>query len=315
MSINNTSTEALPQKPALGAALMVGAMVVLPMMDSTVKLLMESLPFPQVVFLRYIAMTLIILPIILFLYKKEEILRVERPVMQVVRGALMFAATFLFFGAINAMPLADAVALAFVAPMLTTVLSALFLKEQVGIRRYAAVFIGFIGVLIIIRPGTETFSVPAMMALGCSLAMGFFNIVTRSIASSSPPLISLFYTGVTGSIMGAFVAPFFWEPMVASHFGLAAVIGTLGMFGHGLLIMSFRYGEASFVAPFIYFEMITATVLGYLVFGDFPDQWVWVGVSILVISGIYTNYRERSHKLPVSPPKHPAPLDDQDRSV
>ncbi len=279
--------------PLLGAGLMIVATIFISMMDATVKFVMDDLPFAQVAFLRYAMMTLFLFPLIFATGKGRDIVQVKKPVAQILRGLLMFLSTFLFFGAIEFMPLADAVALSFVSPMLTTVLSGLFLKEQIGLRRYLAVFVGFIGVLIIVRPGTESFSLPTLMALGSGLSLAFFNILTRSVATEAPPLVALFYAGMTGSVIGVVFAQTVWVPVSSADYGLLALIGFLGMSGHGLLIMSFRYGEASFVAPFIYFEIVAATVFGYLLFGDFPALLVWVGVAIIVSSGFYIGWRER----------------------
>lgn len=292
MAIGETQTRT-KQTPLLGAGLMIVAVVFISLMDATVKFVMDDLPFAQVAFLRYAIMTLFLVPLILLTGKGRDIVQVKKPIAQILRGLLMFLSAFLFFGAIEFMPLADAVALSFISPMLTTVLSGLFLKEQIGLRRYLAVFVGFIGVLIIVRPGTESFSLPALMALGAGLSLAFFNILTRSVATEAPPLVALFYAGITGSVIGAVFAQAVWVPVSSADYGLLALIGFLGTSGHGLLILSFRYGEASFVAPFMYFEIVTATVFGYLIFGDFPALLVWVGVAIIVLSGLYTGWRER----------------------
>ena len=292
MAIGKTQTRT-KQIPLLGAGLMIVAVVFISLMDATVKFVMDDLPFAQVAFLRYAMMTLFLVPLILLTGKGRDIVQVKKPIAQILRGLLMFLSAFLFFGAIEFMPLADAVALSFISPMLTTVLSGLFLKEQIGLRRYLAVFVGFIGVLIIVRPGTESFSLPALMAVGAGLLLAFFNILTRSVATEAPPLVALFYAGITGSVIGAVFAQAVWVPVSSADYGLLALIGFLGTSGHGLLILSFRYGEASFVAPFMYFEIVTATVFGYLIFGDFPALLVWVGVAIIVLSGLYTGWRER----------------------
>lgn len=292
MAISKTQTQT-KQTPLLGAGLMIVAVVFISLMDAMVKFVMDDLPFAQVAFLRYAMMTLFLVPLILLTGKGRDIVQVKKPIAQILRGLLMFLSAFLFFGAIEFMPLADAVALSFISPMLTTVLSGLFLKEQIGLRRYLAVFVGFIGVLIIVRPGTESFSLPALMALGAGLSLAFFNILTRSVATEAPPLVALFYAGITGSVIGAVFAQAVWVPVSSADYGLLALIGFLGTSGHGLLILSFRYGEASFVAPFMYFEIVTATVFGYLIFGDFPALLVWVGVAIIVLSGLYTGWRER----------------------
>lgn len=292
MAIGETQTRT-KQTPLLGAGLMIVAVVFISLMDATVKFVMDDLPFAQVAFLRYAMMTLFLVPLILLTGKGRDIVQVKKPIAQILRGLLMFLSAFLFFGAIEFMPLADAVALSFISPMLTTVLSGLFLKEQIGLRRYLAVFVGFIGVLIIVRPGTESFSLPALMAVGAGLSLAFFNILTRSVATEAPPLVALFYAGITGSVIGVVFAQAVWVPVSSADYGLIALIGFLGTSGHGLLILSFRYGEASFVAPFMYFEIVTATVFGYLIFGDFPALLVWVGVAIIVLSGLYTGWRER----------------------
>ena len=188
--------------------------------------------------------------------------------------------------------MAKALTLAFVAPLITTALSPFFLKENVGIRRWSAVLIGFIGSLIVIRPGFLEFNLATIAALGTGCFYGIYLIITRKLHSTDSPLLTLLLTGVVGVIIGSFFVPIVWINPTSTQWLWLSVMGIFACLGHILLIYSLRYADASKLAPFGYFEIIPNVILGYYVFKDFPDIWTFIGLGIIATSGIYIFRRE-----------------------
>jgi drug/metabolite transporter (DMT)-like permease len=213
--------------------------------------------------------------------------------LQIVRSVLVLLATACMFFALGYMPLADAVAITFVAPLLIVALSAVLLKEVVGPRRWGAVIVGFIGVMVIIRPGAGTFQIAALLPLTAALFYAIFQIITRIISHRSDPLNMLFYTAVTGAVVMTAIVPFSWQTPSYDQWLMLVAIGLLGGLGHYALIRAYERSETSLVAPFAYTEIIWATLLGFMVFGDFPDIYTFLGTVIIITSGVYILQRER----------------------
>tara|TARA_B100001559_G_scaffold264737_1_gene230663 strand:- start:101 stop:679 length:579 start_codon:yes stop_codon:yes gene_type:complete len=192
--------------------------------------------------------------------------------------------------------MAKALTLAFVAPLITTALSPFLLNEKVGIRRWLAVIIGFVGSMIVIRPGYIDFNLATLAALGTGFFYGIYLIVTRKLHNSDSPLLTLLLTGVVGATFATFFVPFVWVSLSINQWFLLALMGVFACLGHFFLILSLRYADASKLAPFGYFEIITNVILGYYFFSDFPDFFTWLGLFIIVSSGIYISFREQSSK-------------------
>ena len=189
--------------------------------------------------------------------------------------------------------MAKALTLAFVAPLITTALSPIFLGEKVGFRRWSAVIIGFVGSLIVIRPGFIEFNLATVAALGTGFFYGIYLVITRKLHTSDSPLLTLLLTGVVGAIIGSFIVPVVWINPTFNQWSLLALMGIFACLGHLFLILSLKYADASKLAPFGYFEIVTNVMLGYYFFGDFPNYWTWTGLAIIVCSGIYISIRER----------------------
>ena len=192
--------------------------------------------------------------------------------------------------------MAKALTLAFVAPLVTTALSPVLLGEKVGIRRWSAVVVGFLGSLIVIRPGFLEFNLATAAALGTGCLYGIYLIITRKLRSTDNPLLTLLITGVVGAIIASFFVPIVWTNPTAMQWLWLSIMGIFACVGHILLIYSLRYADASKLAPFGYFEIITNIILGYYVFKDFPDHWTFLGLFIIVCSGIYIFRRELNLK-------------------
>lgn len=281
--------------PATGIALMVAAMMIVPFMDAIAKELSGRYAVTQLVWARFFFHFIFLTPIVLYRYGVDA-LRPRQPLLQVVRGGFLLAATILFFAAIAAMPIADALALLFVSPMIVTALSPVLLGETVGVRRWSAVIVGFLGALIILRPGLGIAQAASILALGAGCAFACYTLATRKLSGSAPPLVTLAYTAVLGAgLMSLAVIPYWRTPSV-TDLALMAAIGAIAASGHFLLIRAFDYAPASLLAPYSYSEIVVATVIGYAWFGDFPDGWTWTGIAVIVASGIYISWRERQTK-------------------
>lgn len=272
--------------------LMLAAMAVVPLMDGVAKHLSATFPVLQVVWARYFFHLLILLPAVLWRHGAGALL-LHNPWLQIVRGGFLLGSTILFFAAISIMPIADALALVFVAPLVVTALSPLVLGERVGVRRWAAVCVGFAGVLVIVRPGLATFHPGMLLALGAGSVYAFYSLATRKLSGSAPPLVTLAYTALLGALLMSAAVPAVWKTPEGTDFAWMALMGALAAGGHFLIIKAFEHAEASLLAPLGYSEMVMATVVGYVAFGDFPDPWTWIGVAIVIASGVYVSIRER----------------------
>ena len=267
------------------------AWAVLPFMDTIAKYLSADLSFFQITWARYFFTVFWTLPFMFFFFKKN-LTWSENPKLQILRGLTLFAANICFFYSISIISMAKALTLAFVAPLITTALSPFFLKENVGIRRWSAVLIGFIGSLIVIRPGFLEFNLATIAALGTGCFYGIYLVITRKLHSTDSPLLTLLLTGVVGVIIASFFVPIVWINPTSIQWLWLSVMGIFACLGHILLIYSLKYADASKLAPFGYFEIIPNVILGYYVFKDFPDIWTFTGLCIIAASGIYIFRRE-----------------------
>ena len=262
-------------------------------MDTIAKYLSSDLSFFQITWARYFFTVFFTLPFMFFFFKKN-LTWTTQPKLQIFRGLTLFFANVLFFYSISVISMAKALTLAFVAPLITTALSPIFLGEKVGFRRWSAVIVGFIGSLIVIRPGFIDFNLASIAALGTGFFYGVYLIITRKLHSSDNPLLTLLLTGVVGAVVGSFLVPVVWINPTFNQWSLLALMGCFACLGHFFLILSLKYADASKLAPFGYFEIITNIILGYYFFMDFPDKWTFLGLFIIISSGLYIIFREGS---------------------
>jgi len=269
---------------------------VLPIMDGMAKHLSTEIHFLEVVWGRYFFMVLISFPLI-FIFLRRYLTWPHNILLQLSRSIFLFLSTVLFFYAISVISMAKALTLAFVAPIIVTILSSLLLKEKVGFHRWCAVVVGFIGALIVIQPGFIEMNFAALAGLGTGISYAFYIIATRQLTLSDNPYLTLIFTGIFGAIIISFIVPFYWTTPNLNQWLLMIVLAAVGTFGHMCLILSLNYAEASKLAPLAYFEIINNILIGYYFFGDFPNKWLWIGLFFIVSSGIYISIRENRKKL------------------
>ena len=279
-------------RPLTGILLIVAAMTLVPIMDGIAKHLSARYAVTEIVWARYFFHLLILLPLVLR-YHGRRALILKNPWLQWLRGGFVLSATALFFAAIARMPIADALALVFVSPMIVTVLSALILKEQVGPRRWLAVLVGFGGALIIIRPGIAGFDLGSLLALGAGVVYACFIVTTRKLSGSAAPLVTLTYTALVGTLIMSLLVPWYWQTPQPGDLVLMIGMGAIAAASHFMIIKAFDCATASLLAPYNYAEIVMATLVGWLWFGDFPDGWTWCGMAVIVISGFYISLREQ----------------------
>ena len=206
------------------------------------------------------------------------------------------SAVWLFCLAITDIPLADATTLIFIAPVIVSILSPLLLGESVGIRRWAAVIIGFFGILLIIQPGFQEVQFGTFAGLGSGFIFALFQISTRTLVQQETPLVTVLYTAIVGALTMNILIPEYWVTPQASDGVMLLVMAVFAACGQALLIYAFVAAPAVVVAPFFYFTIIVAKMTGYLAFGDFPNLMAWGGIAVLVYSGIYIAFREAKVK-------------------
>jgi len=267
------------------------AWMIVPVMDAFAKHLSSSMDVLQITWGRYFFTLIFTLSLMLIFYRKS-LVWTKKPFLQLIRGLIFVFSTYLFFYAISEISLPKALTLAFVAPICVTALSPFFLKEQVGIKRWLAIFLGFFGTLVVIRPGLIEFNLATFAALGCGICYGFYLIITKKLSSSDNPLLTLLLSGIVGTIIISPFLPSIWINPTSNQWILLALIGLIASVAHLLLILSLKYADASKLAPLGYTEIITNIIISYYFFNELPDNWTYLGLFIIVISGLYVSKRE-----------------------
>ncbi len=278
--------------PLKGIACMIGGSALVTANDALTKLLTGIYPVGQVIFLRG---AFIMVPIAFLVWRAGglAVLRTRNPKPHLLRVCCVMAGTILFLNAIRYLPLAEAVAIAFSGPLFTTALAPKLLGEHVGWRRWMAVLAGFVGVLIIFQPGGTVMQWASLLALSCGLTGALRDILTRRMSDSESSEAILAYTSLGVLLGGLLSAPFGWHVVTPRDWGLFALNGLVIGGAHFLLIEAFRYAEVALVAPFKYSTVVWATLYGYLLFGDVPENSTLIGAAVVVTSGLYILHRER----------------------
>lgn len=281
--------------PLLGVLLILSATSLLATHDGLSKHLTSLYPLFFVVWVRYAAQTILMLA--LFSPKMGwQLLQTKRPWLQIARGLCLIGISWLFIGGLRYIPLAEATSVMFLAPLIITVLSVIFLKERISVGQWIAVAIGLCGVLLIVRPGGALFTPAILMPLAASFCFAIYQLLTRRIASTDNPVTSNFLAGLLGTIGLAFTLPF--NAVIPAWLDLfwMFLLGALAMSGHMLLTMGLRYGSAATLAPFTYAQIIFAAIIGILFFKHNPDLWAWLGVAVIISSGLAVAWLQHQPK-------------------
>ncbi len=259
--------------------------------DATAKWLGQYYAPAQIVFLRYVFG---LVPVALLVWRSggPRALKTRRPFAHIARALLLFAALLALFTGLRGLPLAEAISIAFTAPLFVTALSGPVLGETVRPRRWAAVVTGFIGALIIVRPGTAAFQFDALYILAAAICFALSALVTRRMARTETSIAMLTYSTLVAGIASAPLMPFVWRQPAAGDLWPFVLIGMVGGTAAYLLIVAYRHAPAAVVAPFDYTALIWAGLFGWLVWREQPEPMVWLGAAIIALSGLYITYRE-----------------------
>ena len=283
-----------------GMLLMVAGMAILPMLDACAKWLGQTLPATQVSAGRFIVQMALLLPVLYALGYRLSAHSFSFA--QAARGFCLAIATWLFFVALKSLPMAEAISIFFIEPMILTILAALFLGERIRFRRIAAIIFGFCGAIIVIQPSFDIFGWPALLPLGTAFFFALYMLITRAVAQDNHPVelqISMsVYALITVMILALFnqqigLETQDWRMPNLSEFLVMLLLGAVATTGHLMVVFALQRADAGLLAPFQYLEVVTASLLGYLIFQDVPQSTTIIGVTIIIGAGLYLIHRER----------------------
>jgi drug/metabolite transporter (DMT)-like permease len=275
-----------------GILLIMAAVSTFAVLDTMAKYLSRTYPVPLIVWMRY-AMHILVMLAVLAPRAGRGLVTSRRAGLQVIRGIVLAASSLFFFTALAFMPIAEASAITFLAPLLVTAMSAYFLGERVRPSAWAALGAGFVGVLFIVRPGSAVFTPAALLPLATAVCFATYQLLTRRLAGVDSTVATLFIGALVGTLVVSLLLPFYWGlPQSPFHAFLFVMLGVLGAAGHFVLIRAFEHAPPGVLAPFVYTQLLTVLVLGFLVFGEFPDGWSLVGMAIIVLSGAWIAARQ-----------------------
>jgi drug/metabolite transporter (DMT)-like permease len=273
---------------AIGLALL--STVFFAMGDVAAKVLTGTLPAIEVTWLRYVVFCLVVVPTV-FAARGAIAMHTPRLRLQIVRALAVAGSAGFFILGLGHLQVAEATAINFISPIFITALSIPLLGEKVGIRRWAAAAMGFLGVMLVVQPGGSAFQVAALLPIGAALSWAVAAIATR-LMSSERPEATLAWSAVVGLIVLTAFMPFTWNTPTAGELGLAVLMGSFSTTGHWLIILAYRKAAASTIAPFSYVQLLFAGLIGFVVFGTVPGAMTLVGGCVIAASGLYTAHRE-----------------------
>ena len=282
------------ENPLKGVGLLLVATFLFSMSDGMAKLLGQRLPVFEISWLRYAIFVLMALWLVQ--RRGRRSLRVRSPGLQILRGLALVASAFFFVFALTRLPMADAAALGFVGPLLITLLAIPVLGEVVGPSRWAAIVVGFAGVLIVVRPGAATFEPGALLVLASAASWAVASVLTRKMAAWDDAATTVLWSAGTGFVLLSATMPFVFAWPTPSDFLLAVLLGVVASSGQYLLVLAYRHAAASLLAPLSYAQLLWSSSLGFLLFGAVPDRWTIVGALVIVASGIFIAQSARRPK-------------------
>ncbi|MFO1056753.1 MAG: DMT family transporter [Dongiaceae bacterium] len=274
-----------PPRPLLGIALMLVAGMSFTILDGTAKLLVRHYPIAEVVWARYV-FSLLSVTAFLPRHGLPGLVATRRLGLQLARAAMLLAATAAMFVGLRFLPLADTYAITAAAPLIVAALAGPTLGERIGGGQWLTILCGFLGVLVVIRPGLGMVSWAAVFPLLMATANAGYQLLTRLLSGGERTATTMFYTSLVGSVLMSAAMPLVWQPPDLQGWALMALMGGAAFVGQLLLFLAFRFAPAPVVAPFAYSSILWATIFGYLVFGDVPDGGTLLGAAIIVGSGL-----------------------------
>ena len=278
----------------LGIPLMIATTFVFAVQDGLSRYLASEYNTILVVMIRYWFFAFFV--VALSASRKGGIRRVaatSQPFLQILRGVLLVAEICVMVVAFVELGLVASHAIFTSYPLLIAAFSGPILGEKVGPRRWMAIGVGFVGVLIILRPGFAVFAPAALIPLLSALMFAVYGLLTRYVARKDSAETSFFWTGIAGAVAITMVGPFFWEPIHGNDWWIMGLLCLTGAGGHCLLIKAYEVSEASTVQPFAYFQLVFAAAIGLTIFGETVDLWIVLGVGLIIGSGLFTFWRER----------------------
>ena len=279
-------------RPFRGIALILASTVFLGASDVTAKYLSATLPSIEIAWIRFLVFSLIMVPAMLP-GSPLFALRTKRPGLQAMRGVALLSSSLFFISGLRFLPIAEASATGFVAPLFVTALSIVFLSESVGVRRWLATAVGLIGVLIILRPGSSAFHPAAFFPIVSALAWACTLIMTRMMSGREHAITTMTWSSIVGVCVISALVPFVWVTPSWHDILFGVLIGVASTAGQWIVVLAFRYADASVLAPFSYTQLLWVSILGFILFGEVPDIWTVTGAAFIVASGLYTAHRER----------------------
>ncbi len=279
-------------RPFKGIALVLASTIFLGTSDATAKYLSATLPSIEIAWIRFLVFALIMSPAMLP-FSPLYAMRTERRGLHLLRGAALLGSSLFFITGLRFLPIAEASATGFVAPLFVTALSILFLGEIVGLRRWIATGVGLLGVVIILRPGSGAFHAAAFFPLVSALAWASTLIMTRMMSGTERAVTTMTYSSIAGLCILTALVPFVWVTPSWHDIAFGILIGVASTAGQWIVVLAYRYADASVLAPFSYTQLLWVSVLGFVIFGEVPDVWTVTGAAFIVASGLYTAHRER----------------------
>lgn len=271
--------------PFRGVLFLIAGLSIAALSGAVMKILSETMPPLLIVWFRFTGYFLLMIPLVATL-SRNRLWPVPRPGLQIVRGLTMVTATVFFVTGARTLDFANAIAILYAYPFLLTLAAPWLLGERVGLAAWAGVVGGFLGVLIVARPSFDGIGMDAVYVFGCAVLVASQLIINRKLGSIADPLVTSCYGAFVAMCLTALALPWLWQPISTYEAWLLATLGVTGAASQTAIVMAFTKTSASDLAPFTYCEIVSAVVFGVLIFGTWPDMWSWIGIVLIIASGI-----------------------------
>lgn len=300
MAMTAPSTDAVvPPRSSilLGMLFMCMASTLFPVMNGIVQVVSQRYPSDQIVWLRTAGHLLFVLALFAPRFGFVRLVSTSAPKWQIARSVALLISTLCFFTGVKYLPLAKAASISFTAPFIVALIAWPALGERVSLPRMLGVMVGFLGVLVVIRPGSDVFQWASLLILASAASYAIYQVITRRVAGRDMPETSAVYSALVGTVILGFIVPWHWVPIQSVGDGLLlAALGVLGGLGHYCVAKAMSYAPASVMAPFQYWQMIGSVIVGYLLMGSMPDEYTWLGAAIIICAGLFIGWRETREK-------------------